>query len=280
MRLNKQLTEEDYQNLVNELLNCDDLDFELKDCESVFLLGNPKFYAMMFQAVDEAKAESVLPNEKVEALNNLERKLNEYTNIVKSDLPISITHDRSILWQLGDIRTLTFKDSDWEKFTHTIKAKIESIPANLKIPFLEWTEKMLNMNLEKHNIKCTNQTNCAINQGYDRRLQFTAKLIEEAAPKPTEATILPEREAKPANKIQWLGTQKELAELFIRLKAKGWITDFEPETIKDCFTNSNSIQQYLKPGEYTEDLGGTYEQVFTLEYAAKFHGMIQNPKRS
>jgi hypothetical protein len=280
MRLNKQLTEEDYQNLVNELLNCDDLDFDLKDCESVFLLGNPKFYAMMFQAVDKTKAESALPNDKVEALNNLERKLNEYTNIVKSDLPVSITHDRSILWQLGDIRTLTFKDSDWEKFTNTIKAKIESIPANLKIPFLEWMGNMLNNNLEKHNIKCQHQTNCAINQGYDRRLQYIAKLIEDAEPKPTMATFSPERNGKPTNKIQWLGTQKELAELFIKLKAKGWIADFEPETIKDCFTNSNSIQQYLKPGEYTEDLGGTYEQVFTPEYAAKFYGMIQNPKRS
>lgn len=278
MRLNKQLTEEDYQNLVNELLNCDDLDFELKDCESVFLLGNPKFYAMMFQAVDKTKAESALPNDKVEALNNLERKLNEYTNIVKSDLPVSITHDRSILWQLGDIRTLTFKDSDWEKFTLTIKAKIESIPANLKSPFLEWTGRMLYTNSEKHNIKCENQTNCAINQGYDRRLQYIAKLIEDAAPKPTEATILPERDGKPANKIQWLGSQKELAELFVELKKKGWIEKFENQMIQDCFTESNSVPHYLKPGTDTKTGEHTFENLYT-GYTPLFYGIKENPKQ-
>lgn len=90
---------------------------------------------------------------------------------------------------------------------------------------------------------------------------------------------MPVAKAKALNKIQWLGTQKELAELFIRLRAKGWIADFEPETIKDCFTNANTIQQLLKPGEYTEDLGGTFEQVFTPEYSPKFHGIAPNTKR-
>ncbi|MBK6995111.1 MAG: hypothetical protein IPH31_09345 [Lewinellaceae bacterium] len=125
---------------------------------------------------------------------------------------------------------------------------------------------------------------CAQDKGYTRRVSLIRTLIDEAKPQPVlKVEILenqPVLEFPSTKKIQWLGTQKELAELFIRLRAKGWITDFEPETIKECFTKSDSIHQILKPGEYTEDLGGTFEQVFTPEYVSKFHGVLPNPKRN
>ena len=84
----------------------------------------------------------------------------------------------------------------------------------------------------------------------------------------------------PIKKIQWKGTQKELAELLIELKRKGWIEDYENIAIKHCFSNSNTIEQYLKP--YTmKDKNGyvdTYEKVFTPKYKPRFFGIKPNPK--
>lgn len=84
---------------------------------------------------------------------------------------------------------------------------------------------------------------------------------------------------QPLNKIQWLGSQQELAELFIELKKKGWIADFEKATISECFTKSKTISQYLKPGSPNKGLLGHFEQVYTNAYTPKFYGILENPKR-
>ena len=72
-------------------------------------------------------------------------------------------------------------------------------------------------------------------------------------------------------KIRWLGTQRQLAELFVVLKRKGWIEKFEYDTIKACFTESNSIQQYLKPGTSNESGEDTYPEVFKTNYDERFY---------
>lgn len=91
--------------------------------------------------------------------------------------------------------------------------------------------------------------------------------------------------AKPLEKIEWLGTQQELADLLIELKLKGWIDKFQNKTIKACFTQSNSIQEYLKPG--TEKIKTTdgkikyednYEKAHTIKYKRKFFGILKNKK--
>lgn len=78
--------------------------------------------------------------------------------------------------------------------------------------------------------------------------------------------------------MEWLGTQKELAELLIMLKERRWIRQFRNTTIKACFTRSNSIQQILKPGQQRGKYYDNYPQVFTENYLQKFHGMKENPK--
>ena len=183
---------------------------------------------------------------------------------------------------MADHSTIIYKQDDWRSFQNYIEEKAQSIPKGLELPFLVWCEKMLKLNFERHMKVCKNPTSCPQNQGYDRRIQYISRLIGDITP-PQLAPIFQvavDSPPKLSDKIQWLGTQKELAELFIRLRAKGWIADFEPDTIKECFTKSDSIQQILKPGEYTEDLGGTFEQVFTPEYVSKFHGVMPNPKRN
>ena len=84
--------------------------------------------------------------------------------------------------------------------------------------------------------------------------------------------------AKPFDRMQWKGTQKQLAELFIELKKKGWIEDFEYEAIKNCFTKSNTIHQALKPTQDRKTKESTYEGVYSRNYTPLFYGIRENPK--
>ena len=71
-------------------------------------------------------------------------------------------------------------------------------------------------------------------------------------------------------KIEWLGTQKQLAELLIELKKKGWISEIDHYTIKKTFTNSDTIQQLFK-GYYDATADEyVYDQIYTKRYRAKF----------
>ncbi len=65
-------------------------------------------------------------------------------------------------------------------------------------------------------------------------------------------------------KIEWNGTQKELAELFIELKRKGWVSEIEGNLIQNYFSGAKTIKQILKEG------GANYEQVYTKTYKPKF----------
>jgi hypothetical protein len=68
-------------------------------------------------------------------------------------------------------------------------------------------------------------------------------------------------------RIQWHGTQKELAELLVELKRKNWISNWSISTIKACFTKTDSIQQILKPGV---DKGMNYQESFDQIYTSKY----------
>lgn len=81
---------------------------------------------------------------------------------------------------------------------------------------------------------------------------------------------------KHLHKISWRGTQKELAELFVELKSKGWISSIEPNLIQDYFTESNTIKQVLKPNS---DKGvNHYEGIYTKAYKPKFDSIRRNEK--
>lgn len=285
----KRYSGEEYNELLVALLQSPNVEAEIEYFNRWVSHFNPKFYLLMFREIEKMREAALESNElsQVSAIENLDNKLHELesrlqedSNVIMAELPDSILGDKKLVEDyLGEYFKKNINEQMWRDFQNCIDDKIASIPKDKELPFLEWCEGMLKMNLVKHNKDCTSKGSCPINSGYDRRIQYIARLIEDATPIPSP--VLPHIEIiqNRGNKIQWLGTQKELAELFIRLRAKGWITDFEPETIKDCFTNSNTIDQILKPGEYTEDLGGTFEQVFTPEYVPKFHGVLPNPKR-
>ena len=104
-------------------------------------------------------------------------------------------------------------------------------------------------------------------------------LLDELGPVGTESSIELEamqvvNKEKELTKIQWLGTQKQLAELFIELKKKGWIEEHPAEVIQSCFTKSNSISQCFKPGiDKNRGYEPTYPGIYTPEYNPKFFGI-------
>lgn len=79
-------------------------------------------------------------------------------------------------------------------------------------------------------------------------------------------------------KINWLGNQKQLGELFVELKKKGWISEINPKLIRSYFTKTNTIVQILKPGEVNKvtkefSYDGIYAGKFADSYKKKFDGI-------
>ena len=113
-------------------------------------------------------------------------------------------------------------------------------------------------------------------------------LTELEPEKGKEDAEMPKQDEKPKKKyqkqpdsmlpkIEWLGKQKELAELFIELKKKGWIQAIRAKVIQNCFTESNTIDQIIKPAydKYEPE----YEQVYTDRYTKQFENIRPNKKK-
>lgn len=77
--------------------------------------------------------------------------------------------------------------------------------------------------------------------------------------------------------MEWLGSQKEQAELFIKLQEKGWIRSIKPQTIKSTFTKSASIEQMFKPGTDTKTGENTYEALRSDGYVEVFDSIPVRP---
>lgn len=276
--------EQDYERLVLELIQCANIDEELQFSTQSILNFNPNFYLLMFKTVEQYKQAPTFKNndKNLAALINFEKKLFEYTNFLPADLPEAILKDRRFRdLYLSNHNTIHFKKDDWQDFKDIIEEKVDSIPKRYAIPFLEWCVNMLQMNWKKHIKICDKSGNCKWDTGYDKRIQFISKLIEQTTPIQAESETIGEETQTPTKsiiKIQWLGSQKELAELFVELKKKGWIEKFENETIQNCFTESNSVPQYLKPGTNTKTGEHTFENLYT-GYSPQFYGIKENPKR-
>lgn len=72
----------------------------------------------------------------------------------------------------------------------------------------------------------------------------------------------------------WKGSQKQLAELFIELKEKGWIDEINVAAIQQCFTNSKTIGQCLKPG-FSKGIAN-WDGVYTPNYKITFDVLPEN----
>lgn len=78
-------------------------------------------------------------------------------------------------------------------------------------------------------------------------------------------------------RIEWLGTQKNLSELFIELKKKNWLKEIpKKKLLKAYFTKTDSIEQVLKPSTDPSNYMDRYEGVYTKDYTAQFAQILQN----
>jgi len=117
-----------------------------------------------------------------------------------------------------------------------------------------------------HRMYC-DQTDCMFEKNYNQKKNYiNSKLNEISKPENEQKTIT-------FDKIEWLGTQKELAELFIELKKNEWIKEFKYSAIKACFTKSKTIHQVLKPITDPKTKEETFEIVYTTKYDPKFYGI-------
>lgn len=126
------------------------------------------------------------------------------------------------------------------------------------------------IDFQRNNHLATNVTIVATLPKTDRTI-FDSFLNFQTTTEATEDTI----ESNHA-KIPWLGTQSALAALLVTLKEKGWIEDYKPyKTIINLFTNSKSIDQYLRPAE--EDGKAQHERILKKDFLA-FENIRPNRK--
>jgi len=169
------------------------------------------------------------------------------------------------LAQFQEYFSLDYKDPrNWKE---RFEEFIEVLLSEDKHQILNYGKEYISQSLKLHEIKCNN---IACNHQINASTRLNKIRYELNNINPQEQLNL--------NKIKWKGTQKQLAELFIELKQNRWIEEYEYDTMKACFTNSNSIQQVLKPTTDTKTGGNDYDQVYTATYEPKFHGIKINPK--
>ncbi len=138
--------------------------------------------------------------------------------------------------------------------------------------FLAFGLALLNEGLEIHQLVCNNPDGCNIDLCSTRRIKITESIIEQLT-----ASSDPQI---PHKRIQWLGNQKQLAELFIELQKKGWIGKFEYNAIRSCFTQTDHINQPLKPLQDKKTKEKTFGLVYTPHYSPVFFGIKDNPTPS
>jgi len=273
-----QLKNEDYEELISDLLENLNDDGLIEAYEKVHLSFNKNYYPLLLGTLERFRESVGKDAAKLNALDELKEKFEQLNNVFPfGDLPNSIVNNYNLRQFLEDERGRAYKQEGWEEWNRHIQKIIDSTPRTQHIPFFEWCIGQLRLNWKRHKIKCENPPNgCRIEMGYESRVQYFERKIEDF--KLNFPEFMPAAKSKSLNKIQWLGNQKELAELFVELQRKGWIEKFENETIQDCFTESNSVPQYLKPGTDTKTGEHTFENLYT-GYSPQFYGIKENPKR-
>jgi len=110
-------------------------------------------------------------------------------------------------------------------------------------------------------------------EGDNRYLQFVILTYNKLQEPKTNLM-----ETKEFEKIEWLGTQKQLAELFLELEKNKWIEKIDVTALKACFTKSNSIEQVLKPTQDTKTKEKLYEGVYSPKFKRSFDTVKPNKK--
>ena len=125
----------------------------------------------------------------------------------------------------------------------------------------------------------------AFNRGFETVKRMINQYIEDVQEEnenttPLLQTKIDSKEAllqASSKKIKWMGTQKELGELFIELSRKGWIDEINSDLIQNYFSDSNTIKQVLKPSKDKNGMAN-YDGVYTKAYKPKFDLIRLNEK--
>lgn len=214
-------------------------------------------YGYSFKTFDEERQSLV-----IEWIENASGMKWAYTKNAKEFFRIST--DRSKPFEINNWINELNEYSEGKGFSEILK-------------FLEYGNVMLEEEHKLHLVICKNKFDCNYCNQLTLKMErlnvfyFRVKEYIDSRKDPKEKIDV-------KNKIQWKGTQKELAELFIELKNNNWIEDFDYETIKACFSNSNTIQQVLKPSTDPKTGTNDYEQVYTALYKPQFHGILKNKR--
>lgn len=196
-------------------------------------------------------------------------------NWIDQKIPFEIKHKEKLEDSFAVRRFMVPYDNvdKWgAKLLKLLHYKPNELVSNILIYGIELSQELL----ELHDLGCNSQVGCSYTTTFDEKVQFSQILLDKIQLEKSENSPQPNFK----NKIQWLGTQKQLAELFIELEKKGWIERIEAKTIKACFTNSHSIQQPLKPITDSKTYQKTYDQVYTSQYIPSFFAIRANTKAS
>ena len=87
------------------------------------------------------------------------------------------------------------------------------------------------------------------------------------------------RNGLPLKKMQWDGSQKRLAELFIVLERRRWIPAAVSGAIQRAFNPSTSMHDFLKPGTLEKSNKRVFPNVYTPEYSSIFDCIPDNPDK-
>lgn len=267
---------EDYPEILNDLIESEDENL-INQYEKVHLHFNVGFYPYLIAQAEQVINKFQRGSLEHSKVGRIIAQLQNLNNVFPSEgLPASLIYDRRMFGLLDNGETV-FTIDKWESWLNRINTQISALPGKLHYPFISWCQGQMKLNRDRHRSICKyDPADCSVDRGYEKRILYLQGLIDDLQePEPTEQKDEPK---KPFAKIQWLGTQRQLAELLIVLKKKGWIEKFEYETIKNCFTESDSIQQYLKPGK-DERGEATYPEVFKPGFDERFYGIKKNESK-
>lgn len=97
--------------------------------------------------------------------------------------------------------------------------------------------------------------------------------------KPPQRDIKNENSVKSFHRIEWLGTQKELGEMFIELRKNGWIKCGElrdiADAIESCFTKSDTMKVYFR----LPHPKNPYPAIYTKRYIKRFDEVKPNVEK-
>lgn len=140
------------------------------------------------------------------------------------------------------------------------------------VKFLKYGRDLLIEQLDLHKKFCMEEFKCEPEKNFEKSIESIDDILSQVLQQKSESP-------QSFNRIQWKGNQKQLGELFIELKNKGWIEEFDYTTIKNCFTNSNTIQQVLKPTQDKKTKIALYDGVYSKRYVPVFSEIEENPKK-